>query len=121
MKLLAQAQNIFGQVVPPAQISGGYGSYENGLPLLLNNIVKLLIVIAGLYAFINIILAGYGFMSAGGDSKAVEKATAKIWQSLIGLLIIAGSFVLAAIFGYIIFKDATALLQLRIFGPGGTR
>ena len=72
---------------------------------------------AGLYTFWNLILAGYGFMSAGGEAKAIEKAWAKIWQSLMGLLVVAGSFVLAMIFGWLIFQDATVLIAPKIYTP----
>lgn len=115
---------VIGGVTPPEAIQ----KYINaqactgnaaacGLILFFNNLVKLLTVIAGLYAFINLILAGYAFMSAGGDPKAVEKAWAKIWQSLIGLLIIAGAFVLTAIFGWILFGNPAAILIPVIYGP----
>lgn len=108
---------FFGTVSPPPT---GYGGVFSGLVPFLNNILRLLFVIAGLFAFFNLVIAGFQFMSAGGDSKAIEKAWSRIWQSLIGLLIIVGSFLLAAIFGYILFGDATAILQPKIWGPPNT-
>mgnify|MGYP001607558135 CR=1 FL=1 len=87
-----------------------------GLVRLANNLIKLGIVLGGIYAFANIIVAGYMFLSSS-ESKEVAKAWQKIWQSMIGLLIMAGSFVLAAIFGWIIFGDSTALLQPKLYGP----
>jgi hypothetical protein len=101
----------------PFNVSAYQGTQGEGLFVLLNNLLKFTIVIAGLYAFWNIIAAGYMFMSAGGDAKAVGKAWDKIWQSLVGLLIVAGSFVLAAVFGWLIFKDPSALITPRIFTP----
>ena len=89
----------------------------SGLFAILGALVKFSIAIAGLYTFWNLIMAGYMFMSAGGDSKAVGKAWEKIWQSLIGLLIVAGSFVLAGVFGYLIFGDPTILITPQIFTP----
>lgn len=112
---------IFGEIKPPPGVSTWIGQFPGGkvpgLIPFLNAIVKFLIVIAGLYAFLNLILAGYGFMSAGGDPKAVEKAWAKIWQSLVGLLIIAASFLLVAIFGWLLFGDPTAILIPTIYSP----
>lgn len=108
----------FGKITPPAPFTAGkYGGYQQGLIAFLNNTLRLMIGVAGIYGFLNIIIAGYGFMSAGGDPKAVGRAWAKIWQSLIGLLIIVGSFVLAGIFGYLLFGDATAILSPKIYGP----
>lgn len=110
------AQNPWGTVNPPP----GVASYPNGpagLSTLLNIILKTLIVGAGIFATINLLLAGYTFMSAGGDPKKIEEAWAKIWQTLLGLTVAAGAFVLAAIFGKLIFGDYNALLQLKIFTP----
>ena len=119
-QLIAACDQFFGCVTPPAPFqdtAGQYGSYNTGLMKFANNILKLIIVGAGIFAFINIIVAGYGFLSAGGDSKKVEAAWNKIWQSLLGLAFVAGSFVLAAIFGWLIFKDPTAILSPKIYGP----
>lgn len=90
---------------------------QGGLVGLLNVVFKLLIVIAGLFTLLQLIFAGYGFISAGGDSKSVEAAWAKIWQSIVGLTVVAGAFVLAAIFGYLIFGDAGAILSPKIYVP----
>ena len=120
MKLLAQQ---FGTVENPFlpkyyNVPGYIGfSHGQGLIILLNNLVKFTIVLAGLYTFWNIIAAGFMFMSAGGEAKNITKAWDKIWQSLIGLLLVAASFILAAVFGYLIFGDTKALLQPRIFTP----
>lgn len=115
--LLAQATDFFGQVTPPPGIEQ-YGDLSDfGLIKFANNLLKLLIVIGGLYTFINIIFAGFGYMSAGGDSKKISDATTKIWQSIIGLVIMAGSFVIAALVGWLLFKDATAILNPKIYGP----
>ena len=107
---------IFGNVPPPPGVTN-YPTGPAGLSLFLNIILKTLIVAAGIYATINLVLAGYVFMSAGGDPKKIEAAWAKIWQTILGLTIAAGAFVLAAIFGWLIFRDVNALLQLKIFKP----
>ncbi len=114
-------QNFFGNITPPDVFKPEkYGSFDTpgkGIVFFANNILKLLIVGAGIYAFLNIIIAGYEFLGAGGDAKKVEAAWKRIWQSLLGLAFVAGSFVLAAIFGWIIFGDAGAILSPEIYGP----
>lgn len=82
-----------------------------GVMTLLNSILKVIFVIGGLWAFFNFIIAGYGFLSAGGDAKNMAKAWDRIWQSFIGLLFIVASFLLAAIAGILLFHDATAILN----------
>ncbi len=107
-----QIAQIFGTVQPPPGVS-----QYTGLTQFISNIVKLLIVGAGIYALFNLVTAGYAFMSAGGDPKKIADASAKIWQTLVGLLVAAGAVVLAAIFGRLIFGNANALLQITIYGP----
>ncbi len=106
---------IFGEVKPPLV---QYGTWYLGLVPFLNNLLRLVFVIAGLFALVNLITAGFQFMGAAGDPKQIEKAWSKIWQSLIGLILIVGSFLLAAIFGYLIFGSPTAILYPEIWGPG---
>lgn len=115
---------IIGSVSPPPAIQkwldlAGAGGDQQvpGLIYFINALLKLIIVFAGLYAFFNLIIAGYQFMSAGSDAKKVGEAWSKIWQSLMGLLLVAGAFVLAAIFGWLLFGDASAILIPKIYGP----
>lgn len=107
---------LFGQVAPPPGVSRFSGGSLEGVPVFLDIIVKTIVVGAGFYAFFNLLLAGYAFMSAGDDPKKIQGAWAHIYQTLIGLAFTAGSFVLAAIFGKLLFGDYSALLQFRIFG-----
>jgi hydrogenase-4 membrane subunit HyfE len=94
-----------------------YGDVTKGLVPFFTNIIRLMFVGAGIYAFLNFIIAGYQYMSAGGDTKALTAAWARIWQSLLGLIIIIGSFALAALFGYLIFGNAGFILKPVIYGP----
>lgn len=107
------AESPFGKISLPEQIQSKYpGGVEGGaIGILLNIVFKSLIVIAGVYAVLNLVIAGYGFMSAGDDPKKIADAWAKIWQTLLGLVFAAGAFVLAAIFGQLIFGDPTFLLN----------
>lgn len=107
--------NPFGTIETPPGIEQYGGVTGGGLVRFINNILLLLITVAGLYALINFILAGYSFLSAGGDAKQVEASWAKIWQSILGLVVVAASFALAAIFGQIIFGDWGAILNPQIY------
>lgn len=114
--VLALGVSFFGEIAPPPGVDR-YPSGPGGLIVFLNNIIKLMIVGAGLFALFNFVIAGYGFLSAGGDSQKINQAWGKIWQSLIGLLIAAGSFVLAAVFGKLIFGDWGTIVNPKIYGP----
>ena len=106
--------NPFGQIKPPAALSA-YGSSPSGaIGMLIERVIQVLIVGAGIYALFNFIIAGYSFLSAGDDAKKVAGAWAKIWQTVLGLAFAAGAFVLAAIFGQLIFNDPTFILHPQI-------
>jgi len=113
------ASDIVGTVespLPPAY-QGITEAQGGGLLLFVTNIIRLLFVVAGLYAFINLILAGFQYMGAGGDTKQLSAAWGKIWGSLLGLILVASSFALAALFGYLLFGDAGFILSPKIYGP----
>ena len=106
----------FGEVSPPPGLDLGSGGVED-IPILVTILLRTLIVIAGVYSVINFILAGFAYISAGGDSKRIQDATAKIWQTVLGLVVAAGAFVIAGVIGSILFGDPGALLDIKIFVP----
>lgn len=106
---------IFGTIEPPDFIDDPTTA---GLITFISNLVIFLITIAGLYVFFNLILAGYQFISGGGDAKAISSAWSKIYQSIIGLAIVAASLLITAVVSLVIFGDATFILNPTIYGPG---
>lgn len=111
------ADNPFGSVKSPLTGTGYKGALEGGLTTFLTNILSLVFVAAGIYAFINFIIAGYQYMTAGGDAKALAGAWNRIWQTLLGLVLLVGSFALAALIGYVVFGRADYILNPVIYGP----
>ena len=111
------AQNPFGRINPPPGVARFSGGQITGVPTLLNIILRTLILGAAIFAVFNLVLAGYAYLSAAGDPKRIQVATEKIWQSLLGLTVAAGAFVLAGVIGQILFGDPNALLQFRYFTP----
>jgi len=114
----AFAEEIVGTINNPLTKYGAYNAQGGGLIGLFTNVLRLVFVVAGIYALMNFIIAGYQYMTAGGDSKALSSAWSRIWQTLFGLVIIVSSFALAALFGYLIFGDAGFILRPSIYGPG---
>lgn len=110
--------DVVGTVTNP--LPGAYQNLEGspgGLVLFLTNILRLVFVVAGIWAFINFIIAGFQYMTAAGDTKSLTAAWARIWQSLVGMVIIVGSFALAALLGQLFFGDPTAILSPTLYGP----
>ena len=103
------------QALEKIEEGGKVVGIELGPILLLVNLgFKLMFIGAGLYGFFNLIAAGYGFMSAGGDAKQVTAAWNKIQQTFMGIVIMVASFLLAAIMGQLLFGDATYFLQPKL-------
>ena len=118
------ATDIFGKINNPfptgplsTDLTAATPTNPFGLIFLLNNLLRLVFVLAGLFAFLQILFAGFQFISAGGDQKQIESAWNKIWQSIVGLLIMVLSFGLAALFGILLFGDALAILNPKLYGP----
>lgn len=107
----SKGDNPFGSISPPSPIAKYANSPGQGIGNLIQIVIWVLIIGAGLYALINFVMAGYAFLSAGDDPKKVAGAWAKIWQTALGLLVTAGAFVLAAIFGQLIFGNPTFILN----------
>lgn len=108
--LLAQ-DNKFGTVALPVGLAKFTADPGVAFGKLIQFGLRALVVGAGIYALFNLVLAGYSFMSAGDDSKKVSGAWSQISQTLMGLAFSAGAFVLAAIFGQLIFGDPLFLLN----------
>lgn len=87
---------IFGNITDPTQYQSVDG---NGLFKLMSQIFQLTGIVAGLYFAFNVISAGYMYLSANGDVKKTEQAWNQIWQSLLGMVIVASAFVLVSIIG----------------------
>lgn len=109
--------NIFGELLNPLTSYGNLTDKANGLVLFISNITKLLFSVGGIVALFNFIIAGYQYMQAAGDAKQLQQAWSRIWQTLMGLILIVGSFALISLFSYFIFGDAGYILNPKICGP----
>jgi hypothetical protein len=116
MKNILAANDPFGPVTPP-QALAPYGAGASGIPVFISILLKTLIMIAAIYAIFNFVIAGYGYISGGGDPKRIQNATEKIWQSVLGLVVAAGAFVIGGVVGQLLFGDANAILQITLFTP----
>lgn len=95
-----------------------YGDVGSGLPEFITNVITVIFAAAGLFAFFNFMIAGFSYITAGGDTKKIESATASINMSLIGLVVMVAAAALTGIVSYLLFGSATAILQPTITGPG---
>ena len=106
-------RNIFGTIEAPAgvaeynQAAGG----DIGVIIFASNILKASTVVAGIWVMINFIMAGWTYITSSGDASAHEKVSKQLTMSVIGLLLIVGSYTIAALIGLIIFGDTGYILN----------
>ncbi len=93
-------------------------SLPGGLIPLLNSLVGVIFLAAGILVFFRVLLAGIQFMNAGGDAKKIEQAWNSIYMSLIGLVVLISAFAVAALVGIILFNDPFFILNPKVQGPG---
>lgn len=112
-------QTIFGTIEKPAPIqaldtsSGG----QIGLLLFFSNLFQLLTVIAGLWVLLNIVLAGFEYISSQGDSGAHAKVREKVTNSVLGIVLIVSAYTIVAIIGLLFFGEANYFLQPTLITP----
>jgi len=72
---------------------------------LISNVIGVMTIIAGLWFIFNFIIGAYGYLSAGGNEEGVKKATAKIGQSLTGLVVVIAAYAIISIIGAVLGFD----------------
>ncbi|MFA6161570.1 MAG: hypothetical protein WCT54_02405 [Patescibacteria group bacterium] len=84
------AQTMVNDVGQKANIST-----QQDLPTIVGSIINVLLGFLGLLLLVYMLYAGFLWMTAGGDTKKVDTATAIIRNSIIGLLIIVAAFAIS--------------------------
>lgn len=78
---------------------------------LISSGIQLLIVVAGLYAFLQLLVGGFNYVSSSGDAKKAADARQRIINSIIGLAIITASFIIIRIATSIFFGGTFDILN----------
>ncbi len=111
--------DIFGTIEAPvgvAEYNAQAGTGGLGLMIFFSNIIRLISIVAGLWVFVNFLLAGFTYVTAAGDSGATKKVYDKIIMSVIGLVIIASSYTIAGIASLLLFGRADFILNPSLIG-----
>jgi len=61
-----------------------------GFECIFANILSIIIPLAGLAAFVTLILGGFQYLTSAGDPKQLQKATGTITAAVIGIAVILG-------------------------------
>lgn len=96
-----------GQLEAPASIV----TQPENIYKIFNSVVNLLIVVAGIWFLVQIILAGFNYITGAGDSNKTGEAMKKITDSVIGLVVVAAAFIITYIAGALFFGTSFNILQ----------
>ena len=89
----------------------GVEEYSN-IGMFISVILRIINIIAGIWSLFNFTLAGFTYITSGGDSSAHQKVSDTMTNTAIGLVIIASSYTLTAVLSTIIFGDPGYILSL---------
>lgn len=100
------AEDFVGTIAPPSGIPSDIGNTGN----FISGLVRFFIIIAGLFTLVQFLIGGFTYITSSGDKAKVTEATNKITNSIIGLVVIAASFVIIAIISKLLFGSFTTIL-----------
>jgi len=84
-----------------------------GFECIFKNILLIIIPLAGLAAFVTLIIGGFQYLTSAGDPKQLQKATATITAAIIGIAVILGIWF---VFKLLFVITGLDLLQFQIPG-----
>jgi len=92
-KLLAVTYNLTGPGVVPT------GDSSSQLEKIISSVIGVLTIVGFIYFAIQIILAGYAFLSSKGESAKLEAARDRITNGILGIVVVVIAFGLTAFLG----------------------
>jgi len=101
-------------VVGTIDLPAGIPKETNQTTDIFSAIIRFLVVVAGVFALWQLLAGGLAYISSGGDKGKLTLAQQKITMSLVGLVIIAGSFIIIALISKILFGDFGAILAPKL-------
>jgi hypothetical protein len=115
------ATDIFGTVSPPPGVEI-YDQATNvpggiGLIVFMSTLIRIATVAAGVWVMLNLILAGYDYITSNGDTGAHKRVTDRVTMSVIGLVIIVAAYTVTALISLVLFGDPRFILAPEISGP----
>lgn len=116
-QLVTDPKAIVGSVDKPPGVnimSNNPSGGDIGILVLASNLIQLLVIVSSLWVILNVVSAGYAYLSSGGKTDVHTKVKDKLTMSVIGLLLIICSYTVAGLIGLIFFGDASYILNPKI-------
>lgn len=111
-----QAIDSVGSIEPPPGTevyinASGVSDEEVAIIFFVSRMIKLVMIIAAVWAVIMILLSGYTFITSMGDSAAYQKVRSQLTNAIIGLLLIILAYTVTGLISLILFGDAGFILN----------
>ena len=100
------ADDIVGTIALPPGVPSDIGQTGS----LISSIIRFFIIIGGLFTLWSFLSGGFKYITSNGDKTKVQEAGNMITMSIVGLVIMAASFVVIAIVSRLLFGSFTAIL-----------
>jgi hypothetical protein len=98
-------------VVGTLQLPAGIPSDISKTNLFFSAIIRMFMVVAGIFTLWQFLSGGFEYISSGGDKTKITNATQKLTMSLTGLIVMTASFIVISIISKILFNDFTYILN----------
>jgi hypothetical protein len=109
MLQLAQVRNFN----PGTEVVNEIATFQ-GLEAVFNNVISVALGLAGVVFFIMLLLAGFKYLTAGGEPQKIESAQKTITWGIAGLVLVALAFLILHFIQIITGANVT---QFKIFQP----
>lgn len=104
---------IIGGVEPPPAVgvvNSASGS-DIGIVFFISRLIRFANIVAGILVMINFVIAGFTYVANAGSTSVNEKVKDQMTWSVLGILLIVGSYALAGIFGLVFYGDPTFIIS----------
>lgn len=102
----AYADDVIGTIVVPSGVPA-QPAETGGI---ISAIIRFIVVIGGLFTLWQFLTGGLAFITSSGDKGKLTEAQNKIQMSIVGLAIMAASFIIISIVSKLLFGDFTTIL-----------
>jgi len=116
-RILAQAPVELGPIRGEGPLGLAQEGPEEGGTMfanVLSKVIGIMTFAAGVWFIIQIIVAGYNFISSGGDSQKIQEAQKRIVNSIIGLALVVVSVLFLSLIGHLLhveFLDIANIIE----------
>jgi len=106
------------EVIKAFDAKGNVGEDQIGILNFMSTMITYITVLAGIWTFVNLMIAVYTYITSSGNSQTHIKVRDRLTMSILGMILIVTVYAVAGILGTVFFGNSLYLLNPTITGPG---